>query len=116
MTVYVVQVPERRNALTNVLEPLFDLRPAREFGDLEVLLESSAKPFASHEMLNILYGKLSGYDGEHDYILCTGNPILIGMATAVAFDCSPTGLVSWLQWSRAKKSYTPVRANFESED
>ena len=108
MTVFVVQKPTRKKGDTFV--EMFDLSPAEEFGELKTLFDSSVSPFTSdpHHLVNKLWRKFEGYSGDSDYILCVGNPVLIGWSVAVAAQLSPGSRVTCLQWNNKKQVYFPV--------
>lgn len=109
--VYVVQVPERRN-ISGRITSKFDLKPAEKYGRLIPLLGPTARPFSPEKIVDDLRHRLSQYD-ELDYILCIGNPILIGWATAIAADFND-GVVSMLQWSNG--GYVAVTADLNGSD
>ena len=104
--VYVVQKSQRLNRTTGRLEDVFDLSSAEEHGSLQELLSPTAKPFAPEPIVAELYSKLENFS-DGDFILCVGNPILIGLATAVAADINE-GRVCLLQWNGHKQKYVPV--------
>lgn len=112
--VFVVQEPTRWDNIQKAIVPKFDpkdLAKAEEFGVISYLLSPRAAPFNNAPIVRELSEKLSDYGkNEDDYLLCTGNPILIGLATAVALDASPSGTVRFLQWSGKDQEYIPVVA------
>lgn len=108
MTVYVVQNQKFVDAQTGALKDKFDFTPATTFGDLEYLLSPSARPFNLAPVLAELHEKLQNF-GPDDYLLLTGNPVLLGLAVAIAADYND-GNVKLLQWSGARKTYFPVIA------
>lgn len=106
MTVYVVQDQKWVDGDSGELRSKFDFTPARRFGELEFLLRPSASPFNMEPVIEELHKRLSGYDGENDYLLLVGNPAIIGVAVAIAADYS--GTVRLLQWSGARREYLPI--------
>lgn len=113
VTVYVVQDHRRYNRDTGEYESAHDLSPAEEFGELRYLLTPTAAPWAAESILRDLRERLADF-GEEDYLLLNGNPILIGLATAVAADL--VGTVTFLQWSGKEQRYTPVSAQIFDVD
>lgn len=107
MTVYVVQDHRRYNRDTGEYESVHDLSPAEEYGALRYLLTPTAAPWTADTVLEDLRQGLSEF-GPGDYLLLNGNPILIGLATAVAADY--VGTVNFLQWHGRERRYTPVSA------
>lgn len=114
--IYAVQEPHVMDAVTGELFPRFpDLpRQAREHGELRWLLSPSASPFHPEHIVSELNHKLQSYTGA-DYLLLVGNPILIGMAVAIAAYWNE-GQVNVLQWSGRKKRYIAVNLNLSPED
>jgi hypothetical protein len=90
--VYVVQDQKVRG------ESKFDFKPAESFGELTFLLPPEAAPFQPNtETVAALHEKLRDFSPD-DYLLLTGNPCLIGWATAIAAFYSG-GIVQQLQYS-----------------
>lgn len=107
MTVYVVQKQMRMDHRTGELIPRFPLiERAEAWGDLFYLLSSSANPFKSEKLIKDLHRDLSNFSSE-DYLVLTGNPVLIGLVTSVAAHYSDN--VNFLQWSRKKDQYAEVK-------
>lgn len=115
MTVYVVQDHQRYNRDTGEYESVHDLAPAEEYGPIRYLLTPTAAPWAPDTILDELREGLRDF-GPEDYLLLNGNPILIGLATAVAADTA-SGAVNFLQWHGRERRYTPVTAQvFEVDE
>lgn len=107
--VFVVQMPHKADDETGGLKPRFDITPARRFGEVQFLLGARAAPWHPESVITELHEKLSDFQDE-DYILCIGNPILIGLSVAVAAFYNE-GSVQMLQWSGKDRDYAVVRAN-----
>lgn len=108
MTVYVVQDHRRYDKDTGEYVSVHDLTPAEEFGTLKYLLSPTAAPWATESIINDLWDGLEGF-GDDDYLLMVGNPVLCGLATAVACDVND-GRIRFLQWNGRQKCYTAVEA------
>lgn len=108
MTVYVVQDHRRYDNNTGEYVSVHDLSPAEEFGPLRYLLSPTAAPWRPESVLNDLWDGLEGF-GDEDYLLMVGNPVLCGLATAVACDIN-RGRIRFLQWNGRERKYTPVEA------
>lgn len=108
MAVYIIQDQKWVDPKTGQLRPKFDFEPAREHGELVYVLKPSASPFDLEPVLKRLHQALADF-GDDDFLLLTGNPVLLGLAVAVAADYNE-GRVAMLQWSGAKGTYIPVRA------
>jgi hypothetical protein len=117
LTVYVVQSPNRRVHASDVgrsgytredvgkMRPVFDLSPARKFGQLQVMLPSEpvgdAQPFVD-TMREILVNFT-----PDDYLLPLGDPALMGAAVALAA-IHGNGCVRVLRWDRYTRGYQVV--------
>lgn len=107
--VFVVQDTKWVDPKDGTLKPKFDFSPAAEFGELVFLLGSNASPFNLPPVLSELQERLKDF-GDDDYLLLVGNPVLLGLATAIAADFND-GSINMLQWSGAKRTYISVKAN-----
>jgi hypothetical protein len=97
--VYVVQEQFGKNIL-----------PAKEFGEIVVMLPSHFRiGFSAGQVADQLMVLLSSFK-EEDYLLLIGDPVLIGIATAVASHWT-NGKVRMLKWDRQECMYYPV--NFD---
>jgi len=95
--VYVVQeVPGR------------DLVPAMEFGTLEMLLPHGDTVISIAPTVARLHRKLRQFN-SNDYLLLIGDPVAIGLATAVASDMN-AGNVRFLKWDKRHGRYIPITA------
>lgn len=90
------------------MEPKFDFSQAASFGELVHLLDHNASPFDLPPVQRRLDTALLGFT-NNDYLLLVGNPVLIGLAVAVAA-AHNNGQVGMLQWSGARRCYIPARA------
>ena len=86
--------------------PKFDLSPAESFGRIEYLLSPTAAPFRPDGIVEELHERLSSIK-PGDYLLLIGNPVLIGLACAIAADYLD-GRLQLLQWSGKERRYIPV--------
>lgn len=109
MTVFVVQKQMRFDDKLGELVPKFTtLHKAERFGRLDYLLSPSAHPFSPDSVLGDMHEKLRFF-GDDDHLLLIGNPVLIGMATAVAARYND-GKVRFLQWSGRNSEYAEIPA------
>jgi hypothetical protein len=107
-TVYVVQDSRRYDNETGEYVSVHDLTPATEFGELKYLLTPTAAPWKPESVIADLWEGLETF-GKDDYLLMVGNPVLCGLATAVAASIN-FGHIRFLQWNGRQKRYTPVEA------
>ena len=104
--VFVVQKQHCWDPGKDQFVPKFDLSPAEQYGELVYLLSPTAAPFRPESVLRELQEKLADIKPD-DYLLLIGNPVLIGLATAVAADALE-GSVNLLQWSGKERRYLPI--------
>lgn len=109
--VYVVQKQLMLDRETGDLVPRFDLSAADEYGPREFLLSPNAKPFEPAPIARDLHRSLKNFTAD-DFLLLVGNPVLIGMATAVAAYYSD-GVVNFLQWHGKERRYVAVTADID---
>lgn len=108
--VFIVQDQFKRHPENNSLVSKFDFTQAKPFGELVYLLSPNANPFSPNEgVVAELTDKLHDFN-SNDYLLLTGNPVLIGWVTAIAASMSK-GKVRMLQWNGRRGVYLEVRGN-----
>lgn len=96
MTVYVTQ------------ETRCDLSAAEPYGELVTLQPKSASGIRDPDILKRrLFDNMPRYTDE-DYILCVGNPSLIGLACMRAAELNE-GRFNLLQWDRVERDYYVMR-------
>ena len=109
--VFVPQVPSRYDQGIESWVPTVNLDPAKEYGELEVLLPPEAGRMELQEVQAILSKKL--YDiCEEDWLLATGDPVLIGITAALAAN-RLDGHLRILRWNKRQKSYDPVEVHLD---
>ena len=109
MTVFVVQEQLRYDPDTGKNVPRFPtIQKANVFGEIVYVLAPNAHPFAQREVISVMHRYLSNYCDE-DHLILTGNPILLGMATAIAASYN-SGRVNFLQWSPKTERYVLVQS------
>ena len=99
-TVFIVQEPwpDRDTG-----ERIRDFTPAERFGDLKILLPHDHGP-SSNLGLDLIEAGLRDYSTS-DYIVCSGHPAAIGVATAIV---SRFGPVKLLIWSGRTREYNVI--------
>jgi hypothetical protein len=113
--VFVVHQPTGRDRATGAIKPTMDLTPACEYGELRFILREWENPFNDisatvSEVRRVLTGDMHG----GDWLLLVGNPVLIGIVSAVAADLF--GELRMLQWDRSGHRYLPVTAQVWRRD
>jgi hypothetical protein len=104
--VYAVQSPTRRDRRTGQQVQMFDFSDAERFGELVIVLDAEIKPTAQVVVERALWAALGDFT-QDDYLLLTGNPIIMSLASAVALDLTG-GHCKFLQWSGEKKAYEVI--------
>jgi len=90
--------------------PRINILGAEEFGKLEFLLpEFSQIVFSPGPLIFELRKKLKNFKKE-DYILCTGDPAIIGIACSLVSDIT-NGRYHLLKWDRQEAKYYPITIN-----
>jgi hypothetical protein len=103
--VFIVQEIVKRDSKGN-LNRVHDLTPAAVYGQLTILLGGGKLPLIPQPIVQELKRKLQGFSDE-DHILAVGDPVAIGIATAVAAEINH-GRVSMLKWDREARQYIQV--------
>jgi len=104
--VFVVQEPKKWDHHRQELVDQFDLSPAERWGRIVILVPYGVRAQDSATVMEALTAGLSNF-GDNDYLLPTGNPIIIGLATAIAADVND-GSVNFLRWSKTEGIHIPV--------
>ena len=95
--VYVLQQPPQN---INILS-------ASDYGYLVICLpENSQMIFSSAPFVHKMRKNLQDFKSD-DYILCTGDPAVIGLSTAIASDVTQ-GKFNLLKWDRQERRYYPL--------
>ena len=98
--VYVLQHPPQN---INILS-------ASDYGYLVICLpENTQIIFSSAPFVRKMRKYLQDFKSD-DYILCTGDPAVIGLSTAIASDVTQ-GQFNLLKWDRQEKRYYPLSFN-----
>lgn len=97
--VFLPQVPSRMDKGTRLWVPTVNLEPAKNFGELVVLMPPEASRLHdSPDMLNMLRAKMLSFSDD-DYLCCIGDPGLIAFAAITAARMTG-GNVKLLKWDR----------------
>lgn len=104
--VFVPQQPSRFDAATRLWIPTVNLDPAKEYGDVEVMLSPNANRLHTAPLIAALKDKMSEFT-EDDYIVAVGDPSLIAAAACIAAR-KTGGLLKMLKWDRISRNYISV--------
>ena len=89
--------------------PLFDITPAMEYGEIEILTKHQQTMQFSVPMVRSLREKLKDFN-DTDYILPVGDPITIGAVCSIAADMNG-GYYKILKWDKRMKKYLSIEIN-----
>ncbi len=104
-TVFVVCEPVSNRDSTSK----FDLSPALEYGELEILLGHTQSLLAPVPTIRKLREKLKDFNDE-DYILPVGDPVLMSTVAMVAGFFN-YGRVKFLKWDRIQRRYLTIQVD-----
>lgn len=83
-----------------------NLLPAKEYGDLRVILHGKENNVTAYSKLDQV---LSVEFSEKDFLLLIGNPIFIAMASSILTEYHPIGKIQFLVWDRQQYKYNVER-------
>lgn len=106
--VYITQIPNRRDEQTETFVPTVNVNPAKEHGELIVMMPSFSAFHASADLVKQLEEKLKDYDYEAgDTIMALGDPAIIAVAFAILGKTRSKFTI--LKWDRIVKRYLPTK-------
>lgn len=112
MTVYCVTEPIKVE--NGIPTPLFDLTPAAQFGEIEILLKQNQSFVDPAPLVGPLFQKLLHF-GNDDYILPTGDPTMIALVASLC-SCINGGRFKVLKWDKKTRAYYPVQIDISELD
>jgi hypothetical protein len=98
MTVYVTQIPMRRDISSGALEPAIVLDGIKKYGDPVVLIPHEYRNASPKESIALLREKLFHFDPDIDYLLPLGTPYRMAAAGAILRDLFPDDDLNLLVW------------------
>ena len=84
----------------------FDISPAQKFGEIKVILPPGDTNF-SYEYTTQKIDQALDAAEPGDYLLLTGDPVAIGVATALMYSKN-LGALKFLKWLPRELRYLPV--------
>lgn len=105
--VFVVQRPSFRSP-DGAWADKYDLSPAAHFGELVEVLPRGNVPKQLEVTLTRLRVTLKDFN-DADFILAIGDPVAIGLATAIAAH-NNSGRLALLKWDRIRQEYRSYTA------
>lgn len=82
------------------------LDAAEKFGDIVVMLPPDAARAGAQQCVDAMASKMADF-GAEDWLVCIGDPALIGAATVLAARAA-AGHLRMLKWDRIQHSYLPM--------
>lgn len=105
-TVYITQVPQRRDSETGAYVPSVNIAPAAEHGEVVVMMPPRAPFHATNDLVKQLWGHLKDYDYEAgDSLVAMGDPAVIAVACAILGKEHRKFTI--LKWDRNVSRYLP---------
>ena len=112
-TVFVTQIPVRKDPKTKELVPALNINTAQEYGFIEILSPSQAGYTHVPETLDRYDDMLCSYSEElGDTLLPLGDPVLIAIATGIL---ARRGCFSVLKWDKNAGRYFKTKINFDEQ-
>ena len=106
--VYITQSPMRRNVNKQLVHK-FDLAPAREYGNLEILLPAGPVLISSDVAIAQLWERLRNFE-PCDFLLCLGDPVAIAAAAAIVAQVND-GCIPLLVYDRHVEKYLSIKVD-----
>lgn len=107
--VFVPTVPSRFDHTLRTWLPIVDMTAAKKFGDLVIMLPPDAARAGPGPCRQVLREKLIDLTLD-DWIVCVGNPTLVGLTCAIASRITG-GRLRMLQWDRMSANYYPIEVD-----
>lgn len=85
--------------------PNYDISPAKEFGEIVVILPPGNYNFSVDIFAGEIYDRFRDLT-EDDYLLLIGDPTYIALVAAIAFE--HVHVLNLLKWDRIKGEYLPI--------
>lgn len=104
--VYVPQQPSRFDAATRLWIPTINLDPAKQFGEVVVMLPPNANRLHTAPLTAALKDQMAEFTAD-DYLVAVGDPSLLATAACIAVR-KTGGSLRMLKWDRMSSAYIPV--------
>tara|TARA_E500000318_G_C3542734_1_gene205332 strand:+ start:568 stop:987 length:420 start_codon:yes stop_codon:yes gene_type:complete len=87
---------------------------AAEYGNLVICLpKNSQMIFSTGPFIHKMQKNLKDFE-PHDFILCTGDPAIIGLSTAIVSDIT-NGCFNFLKWEKRERLYYPLSIDLHNK-
>ena len=99
---------------TKAGSPKINIMSASKYGEFKFLLpEFSQIIFSPGPLIFKLRNLLKDYT-QHDYLLLTGDPAIIGVACSIVADTT-NGKFNLLKWDKQDRMYYPIKINLHEK-
>ena len=99
---------------TKAGSPKINIMSASKYGEFKFLLpEFSQIIFSPGPLIFKLRNLLKDYT-QHDYLLLTGDPAIIGVACSIVAD-NTNGKFNLLKWDKQDRMYYPIKINLHEK-
>ena len=108
--VYIPNISERYDPVSDKKVPVFDYSDAARFGALVPVLESGDNPYLVSRVIDKIKRRLEAF-GSEDYLLASGDPAIIAACAGILMrrhDC-----VKMLKWDNKRKAYIHLEVNLK---
>lgn len=106
-TVYVTQIPHKKDPETGAFVPSINIHPASDHGEIVVMMPPRASFYATTDLVRQLEECLKNYDYEAgDCIVTMGDPVVMAAACAILGKRGPFTI---LRWDRNLGRYSTAR-------
>lgn len=106
-TVFITQIPERRDRTTGLMTPVVEVSAATEHGEPRVLLPPEANFFATKDYIKQLRAGLQDYSFERgDSLIALGHSEITAVAGAILAERNRKFIV--LRWDRYTRRYVRI--------
>jgi hypothetical protein len=104
--IYIPQLPSRFDTGSRLWIPTVNIEPARQFGEVVVMLPPNANRLHTSPLVAALREQMADYCVD-DYVVALGDPSLIAAASCIAVR-KTGGFLRILKWDRMSSAYIPV--------
>lgn len=101
--VFIPSIPSRFDPGSKLWIPTVEAKPAERFGELVIMLPPNGARAGLVPCVDAIREKMRDITAD-DYIVCVGDPSLIGAACCIAAR-KTGGLLRMLKWDRMAKDY-----------
>jgi hypothetical protein len=92
-----------------------NLLPARDFGEIRVLLTTSDVRKGVVHCQQILEDKIADFRCDQDFLILVGDPVLMGIAMILCSEMSE-GDFQILRWDREAYKYDPIEIRIHNNE